>query len=422
VKALVDTAVTPRAAPTRTAGVVSRATVVIPTYNYGRFVGAAIQSALEQCGGSPEVIVVDDGSTDDTREIVARFPDARYVWQTNQGVAAALNRGAAEAHGELFCFLGADDMLAPGAFERHLAYLDAHEDVDAVVGAWAYVDDAGAPLPQAGTIPPGPLTADQIVRGVWQPATPGASLVRRAAFERLGGFDGTVSPAEDLDFWIRLAAAGGRIIGADYPAIRIRVHGRNASGQADVMAKQIGTVYERFADTAPDGHDVRRTTRFYAGLAQAAGHRAGGDVAGWRALLLAPAVETSPAWLSPDGFLRLAYLLIPHGWRTRDVLYSRSAEITGGLVEALDVLRTGPSHTRRRTAAGWLAVAQIHLGARDIGRARGALSNAAAADPTVFTTRPGAGALARAFAPAPAVASSRRLRKAWRVIRGTSRV
>jgi hypothetical protein len=398
-----------------------RVSVIIPTYNYGQFVGAAIHSALEQQGVLSEVVVVDDGSTDNTPEVVARLPQARYLRQTNLGIAAALNRGAAVVRGEFLCFLGADDILVPGAFHQHLACLDAHPDADAVVGTWTYMDASGAPLPQFGRIPPGPLTARQIVLDVGQPATPGAALIRRATFERLGGFDPSVSPAEDLDLWIRLAAAGGCIVGADHPAIRIRVHGHNASAQADVMARQIGTVYDRFADTQPDGREVRARARFYAGLALAAAKRAAGDSARWRALLLDPSVETSPAWESPDGFVRLGYLLLPHGRRAHEELLARSSEIAAVLNDALAVLATGPSHSQRRAAAGWLAVAQIHLGARERRPARRALGTAAAADPTIFWTKTGAATLVRAVAPEATVSSGRRLKRVWRTFRGASR-
>jgi hypothetical protein len=89
-----------------------------------------------------------------------------------------------------------------------MAFMDSHPEVDAVAGSWIFMNASGAPLQETARTPPGPLSAWQIVRDVRQPAI-GSTLVRRAVFQRLEGFDGTVSPAEDLDFWIRLAAAGG---------------------------------------------------------------------------------------------------------------------------------------------------------------------------------------------------------------------
>src|SRR4051794_16299795 len=88
---------------------------VIPTYNYGRFVAGAIDGALAQTYPHVEVIVVDDGSTDDTASIVARYADrgVRYVRQPNAGAAAARNRGLVEACGELIAFCDADDVWTP---------------------------------------------------------------------------------------------------------------------------------------------------------------------------------------------------------------------------------------------------------------------------------------------------------------------
>jgi hypothetical protein len=350
--------------------------VIIPTHNYARFLGATIASVLAQQPVRPEIIVVDDASTDDTQAVIARFRDVRYYYQSHSGVAAARNRGAAEAGGDVLWFLDADDQLTPGAVDALSAFLDRHPAVDAVVGTWTYMDASGAPLPQSGRIPPGPLTARQIVLDVGQPATPGAALIRRVTFEGLGGFDASVSPAEDLDLWIRLAAAGGRIVGVDHPTIRIRVHGHNASGQADVMARQSGTVYDRFADTQPDGREVRRRARFYAGLALAAACWQDGNQERWRAVLMDPSVEGSPAWESPETFVRLAYLVLPHGSRARSVLRARWREVAAALADALTVLERGPAQDRRRIAAGLVALAEVQWSADQVACARSTLSRA----------------------------------------------
>ncbi|MCV4871952.1 glycosyltransferase family 2 protein, partial [Escherichia coli] len=88
--------------------------VIIPTYNYGRFIAAAVESALGQTLGPAEVIVVDDGSADTTAEAVARFGGrVRYIRQENAGVCRARNRGVEESRGELIAFLDADDIWEP---------------------------------------------------------------------------------------------------------------------------------------------------------------------------------------------------------------------------------------------------------------------------------------------------------------------
>ncbi len=89
--------------------------IVIPTYNYCRYIGKALQSCLDQTYKNLEVIVVDDGSTDDTRRVLEGFPHVVYLFQENQGVSPARNRGVAYARGRFIAFLDADDYLLPNS-------------------------------------------------------------------------------------------------------------------------------------------------------------------------------------------------------------------------------------------------------------------------------------------------------------------
>src|SRR5712675_1199611 len=96
-----------------------RVSVIIPTYNSGRLVVEAVESALAQTLAPAEILVVDDGSTDDTRDRLAKFgPPVSYIHQENQGVAAARNRGIRAATGDLVAFLDADDVWHPKKLER----------------------------------------------------------------------------------------------------------------------------------------------------------------------------------------------------------------------------------------------------------------------------------------------------------------
>src|SRR5690348_13396065 len=103
-----------------------RVSVVIPSYNSAQYVGAAIESVLVQTVPDVEILVVDDGSKDATREVVARYGDrARYLYQENAGVAVARNHGIRESSGEWIGFLDADDTWLPQKLERQLAALAA---------------------------------------------------------------------------------------------------------------------------------------------------------------------------------------------------------------------------------------------------------------------------------------------------------
>lgn len=111
--------------------------VLIVTYNYGRYLRDCLNSVLSQdCGEELEILVVDDGSTDETRRIVEEFPQVRYLYQEHAGVSSARNRALKEATGSFFAFLDADDMWAPGKLRLQMNYLQAHPDCQAVFTAY----------------------------------------------------------------------------------------------------------------------------------------------------------------------------------------------------------------------------------------------------------------------------------------------
>src|SRR5262245_48080665 len=105
-------------------------TAVIPTYNYGRFVTAAVDSALAQTYPHVEIIVADDGSRDDTRARLAAYGDkVRYLYQDNQGVSAARNTAIRAARGDYYAFLDSDDRWHPRKLEVQMRYLARHPEV-----------------------------------------------------------------------------------------------------------------------------------------------------------------------------------------------------------------------------------------------------------------------------------------------------
>ncbi len=107
--------------------------VIIPTYNYGRYLGKALASCRDQTYQGLEIIVVDDGSTDDTRGVVERFgPDPVYIFQENQGVSRARNTGLDRARGELITFLDADDYLLPDSIAARVEILQSRPDIGIV--------------------------------------------------------------------------------------------------------------------------------------------------------------------------------------------------------------------------------------------------------------------------------------------------
>lgn len=201
---------------------------VIPTYQDARLVGRAIDSVLAQRAGPVDVVVVDDGSTDETPAVLARYGGAiRVLSQPNRGLAAARNAGAALATGDLLHFLDADDALAPDAhaawlegFERQpqadLVYGSAHEVVEAtgevLAGRWAPTGRRGCPTR-------GFLRA--VLRGY--PFLPGVLALPRWRWLAAEPFDERLRQAEDDRWYLRLALAGAQVVGTPSLVLRRRL-------------------------------------------------------------------------------------------------------------------------------------------------------------------------------------------------------
>lgn len=212
--------------------------IVIPCYNHGAFLDEALASI-----GTPavatEIVVVDDGSTDSTSDVVARFETAngfRSVRQRNAGLAAARNRGLRESHGEFVVFLDADDRLAPGAVDFAAAVLEQRPECAFVFGRCRMMDRDGNMLDT-------PVQA-RIVRDhyrellrrnyIWMP---GMVLFRRDALERVGGFNPAVNASADYEVYLHIARHHpvhdhGKVV-AYY-----RKHDANMSGNAARMLRE----------------------------------------------------------------------------------------------------------------------------------------------------------------------------------------
>lgn len=185
-----------------------RVSAIIPTYNRRELVQRAIDSALAQTLPPEEIVVVDDGSTDGTGDVLrARYGHRiTYLWQPNAGVSAARNAGMSQARGDLFALLDSDDLWSPEKTERQCAYLDAHPGIGMVVCDVARMDADGTPYDffrRRDVIPnDGWVIGDILMNPALVPAS---AMLRREVFADVGGFDTTLRTAEDLDFFLRVA-------------------------------------------------------------------------------------------------------------------------------------------------------------------------------------------------------------------------
>jgi glycosyltransferase involved in cell wall biosynthesis len=182
---------------------VPRISVLIPCFNHGAWIDEAVESVLVQTCQDFEIIIVDDGSTDEaTRRKLASYERraTRVLRTENRGLPAARNTAAAHANGEYFCALDADDRLAPTWFEKALAVLDCEPGVS-FVSHWleTFGDEHWIWRPERCDLPA--MLARNTVNG--------AAVVLRAAFHAVGGYDETMRQGcEDWDFWLRLIERG----------------------------------------------------------------------------------------------------------------------------------------------------------------------------------------------------------------------
>jgi glycosyltransferase involved in cell wall biosynthesis len=192
------------------------ASVVILAYNYARFLPAAVESALAQTLQNREVIVVDNGSTDETPEVAARY-EGRIVYlrlMNNLGRGGGKNAGFEAATGKYIQFLDADDTIRPEKLEKQAAILEDRVDVDVVYCDSLFVNEKGEAMEDATQwyrnryFNRGEGVLDRLLHECFLLTHDG--LIRRDAIVDIGGFDDTRDFLEDWDFWFRLAVAGKR--------------------------------------------------------------------------------------------------------------------------------------------------------------------------------------------------------------------
>ncbi len=202
--------------------------VIIPCFNTGRYLTEAIESALAQTYRPVEVLVVDDGSTDDSAAIACRYPGVRVIRQPNQGVAIARNRGLSECAGEFVVFTDADDRLLPQGVEAGVAALVRHPDAALVYGFHRIIGEGSAEISTSRAEITDAGYA-RFLRG--QPFTPpGSAVFRKSAVVTLGGFLQHPFPVEDYEFYLRVARTFP-VHCHNATVVEYRLHEQNASGR-----------------------------------------------------------------------------------------------------------------------------------------------------------------------------------------------
>jgi glycosyltransferase involved in cell wall biosynthesis len=220
--------------------------VIIPTYNMANFIQEAIQSVLDQTFSDFEIVVVDDGGTDNTVDVVKAFKDPRirYIYQENHGVSSARNSGIRASSGEFIAFLDSDDAWLPRSLEIKKELLDVHPDA-ALICSDIYLVNVSAgkavsrfwhdilfysskSVARAAKQP----VIELITRGCF--IVPTTTVVRRSVFARVGYFDESLRTWEDWDMFVRIARSFP-VLTIDLPLARKRLHTSELTGNLELI-------------------------------------------------------------------------------------------------------------------------------------------------------------------------------------------
>jgi hypothetical protein len=197
--------------------------VIIPAYNQGHYLGEAIRSVLAQTYPDFEIIVVDDGSTDNTADVAKSYSDSRvrYIYQENRGLSGARNTGIRHATGSFLSYLDSDDLFLPEKLALLVNKFESEPELGLVAGQACLIDEKGQSL---GLIFDEEIPRDPTLLLLHNPLHVGSVMVRRAWQECVGFFDETLRSYEDWDMWLRLARAGCKMGWVDQPVSQYRFH------------------------------------------------------------------------------------------------------------------------------------------------------------------------------------------------------
>jgi glycosyltransferase involved in cell wall biosynthesis len=363
--------------------------IIVPAYNQGHYLAEAIRSCLDQTYPAFELLVVDDGSTDNTREVAQGFGDSRvkYFYQENRGLSAARNTGMNNSRGDLLTFLDSDDRFLPQKLERLVPLFANDPDLGFAAGQAILIDQDGSILdrPFESSLPE-PL--ENLALG--NPFHVGSAMVSRRWQEKIGFFDETLRSYEDWDYWLRLAIAGAGMKTIRQPVSMYRFHPdqmtRNGRQMTAASMAVLDKVFAR-PDLPPTWGQARDAAYSRAHLRSAAHHFLAGNYRSAHADLHV-AVNLDPGLLTDRG-QSLAQKMA--GWtelpKTADRTVFLEAIFNHLPPEMKDLQQQG----RQILSEAYLKQALAAYHDRDLGAARGAVRKCLRLRPAWITNR---GALA----------------------------
>ncbi|MDT7837648.1 glycosyltransferase family 2 protein [Aquabacterium sp. OR-4] len=321
-------------------GAAPSVSVVIPTYNRARFIGAAVASIRAQTYACAEIVIVDDGSRDDTAAVVAALGEGiRYIRQDNAGPSAARNRGIQEARGDLVAFLDTDDRWLPDKLMLQVQAMQRDPAIALVCADMAIEDGEGRRMVDSNFAKRDMLAMFERLAGAAIPEAPrlllkinfintSTVLARRELLQSLGGFDRRLRYGEDLELWLRIAARHAIACVPSVQEIRVE-HDTNVTRSIEPMLKG------------------------YVDMAQVIRDWAGDRMLDWGVhpdAYVAACQADLGYWYFSEQRLREARLALRQSWRTRPsrraALYGLAASLPGPLVALGRRLKSMPAGAR----------------------------------------------------------------------------
>lgn len=373
--------------------------IVVPAFNQAEFLADAVDSAMAQTYRDFEIILVDDGSTDETPTVARKFGKAiRYIRQENQGLAGARNTGVLLANGEYVALLDSDDLWLPTFLEAMMALAEDNPRATVYYSGWRYVDAEGHVCPQqphTWVVPPAEMYWTLLRVNFLIPST---ILMRRAQIIQAGAFDASFRRLQDWELWLRLSRDGHVFAGSPECLVHYRLHGNALSGDpAGGQRAALALVNKHFG---PDdgqwqtwGEDKRRG---YAGVYRYHALMSLQRQANWElcAEYLRKALKIDPTLAEDlDLFYELALGNQPAGYRGlfgQLNLETNAQNVSKLLQVIVGSSHVGPeAHTLRSKVYGnaYLALGIVAYGGRRMAQARQYLIRALRAQPKLLLQR-----------------------------------
>lgn len=244
--------------------------VIIPAYNYGRYLSEAIESVFAQTFTDFELIIVDDGSTDDTAAVVREYlsdPRVCYIYQKNRGPSAARNTGIRLARGKYIALLDGDDVWMPLKLKKQIQLFEEAEDVVLIYCMVEHIDEIGNKLLHISWPHKMGATYKDLMYMPWVVGSSSSVLIKKSTFDEVGVFDESMTSVEDTDMWIRILRHH-KCAYVNEVLVKIRKHLRSSQTDLKRMEKNNLLHIQKCIERFPELEDHRQEAHFqiYKGL------------------------------------------------------------------------------------------------------------------------------------------------------------